>query len=313
MDDEVLEQYTRFVAERHRVWEGRQQGLPAPWTDDRILRSKKFTNVFRVLDHGTQYLLRLIRRNDELPWPEPEDVLLRAWLYRFTNRPEPWEHFYREHGRYPVWADLESGAIRASWLRLRGEGGRIFGGAYMIVGGLSGNIIANVLDIAEEWLPRVAPPILSGTTPEETYGLLVGMPACSRFLGMQITTDLGYSNAFADDENTFIVPGPGALRGGKELIGTAGSLRVTKLIWQLQTWLPELLGDETPALQVGTTTRHPSLMDVQNTLCEFSKYRRHLRKLPVDLKPYLPAHPGPVANLVLPDHWDTERDRKELL
>ena len=43
-------------------------------------------------------------------------------------------------------------------------------------------------------------------------------------------------------------------------------------------------------------------MDVQNTLCEFSKYVRFQSK-PIPTKQYVPAHPGPQPPPVLPKHW----------
>jgi hypothetical protein len=52
----------------------------------------------------------------------------------------------------------------------------------------------------------------------------------------------------------------------------------------------------------GDPVRVPSWMDVQNTLCEFSKWVRFSEK-PLPGKPYRPAHPGPQPAPLLPQHW----------
>ena len=57
MDVDMWLVYRAFVIERHKIWERRQAGEPGPWTRDPILASRKFTNVFRVLDPGTQFVL----------------------------------------------------------------------------------------------------------------------------------------------------------------------------------------------------------------------------------------------------------------
>ena len=61
--------------------------------------------------------------------------------------------------------------------------------------------------------------------------------------------------------------------------------------------------DECPVLEPHDgVLRKPSLMDVQNCLCEFSKYVRFLEK-PKPANPYVPAHPGPQPAPLLPGHW----------
>ena len=106
--------YLDFVVERHRIWELRQAGAEQPWTDDHILRGKKFTNVFRLLDHGSQYLLSMLQED-----LSPRDRLMRAFLYRHTGRPEPWEFFELMHARYPLVADLQ--ATYDTWPQYQGS------------------------------------------------------------------------------------------------------------------------------------------------------------------------------------------------
>jgi len=62
----VFESYWRFAAERHRIYEQRLRGLPAPWTADPVLSAYRFTNVFRAADRVSQFLIRdVIYRGDQ--------------------------------------------------------------------------------------------------------------------------------------------------------------------------------------------------------------------------------------------------------
>lgn len=54
----VFDTFFVFVAKRYRAHCKRLAGSPQPWTDDPILQQYPFTNVFRVLDRVSQYVLR---------------------------------------------------------------------------------------------------------------------------------------------------------------------------------------------------------------------------------------------------------------
>src|SRR5699024_8317428 len=97
----VFDEYAAYVEERHRIWELRSLGLPAPWTRSPILAARKFTNNFRILDTGSQYVLRMVQDAED-----PMDVVLRAFLYRFTNLPEVCIAYREEFGRWPVLSDV---------------------------------------------------------------------------------------------------------------------------------------------------------------------------------------------------------------
>ena len=53
----VFDTYWRFAAKRQHLYLARLRKEPEPWTPDPILRSYRFTNVFRVADRVSQYLL----------------------------------------------------------------------------------------------------------------------------------------------------------------------------------------------------------------------------------------------------------------
>lgn len=53
----VFDTFWRFVCERREIELKRINGDPAPWTDDAILQKYRFTNVSRVSDRVSQYLI----------------------------------------------------------------------------------------------------------------------------------------------------------------------------------------------------------------------------------------------------------------
>src|SRR5437764_10315765 len=86
----VYDTYWRFAAERQRIFFRRLQRLPAPWTDDPVLRAHKFTNAYRASDRVSQYLLRRVIYRDDLP-DDPAEVVFRTLLFKVFNRIETWE------------------------------------------------------------------------------------------------------------------------------------------------------------------------------------------------------------------------------
>lgn len=290
--------YLDFVVDRHSVWAQRQNGLEAPWTGDPILAARKFTNVFRVLDAGSQFLLKELL-ND--PTATALDAVMRSYLYRITNRPDAWVHFKQEHGRYPQIRDLSDGLVE-HWLDFRKGGGQVFSGAYIIRPEPTVKGVDKVYSVVKMAYNLFNPESsnwiglkwLDAQTMQERFDLLKAQPGIGDFIAMQVLTDYGYSRYGADqDENSFIVPGPGAINGALELFPDK---RAKDVIYWARAELLEL-EERCPTIE----GRPPSLMDVQNTLCEFSKYARYLRAEPKFS--FYQATPGAQPTPTLPEHW----------
>lgn len=304
---DMLKVYLDFVEERHRVWERRQAGQSGPWTTDPVLANHKFTNVFRVLDYGSQFLLGELLMGEDRGDITYGDALARAFLYRYTNRPEPWELFSLMYGRYPLQLDLDSGLVLDTWRTYREAGGPMFGNAYKMFSGLENkgtDRLTWAVDTARLYTGKeselsVVPLFARATSMDQRLTILQTIPRCAGFMSMQIVTDMGYTAFFRGNEDEAIVAGPGALVG-LSAIGFDLLYSPEEGIAEAQCLIHSRPG--CPRLPLhGKKVRLPSLMDVQNTLCEFGKYTRYLGK--VAGSAYKPAHPEHRPVPVLPEHW----------
>lgn len=325
--DNLLE-YLDFVPERHRIWELRRyaqgSGPEGGWTKNPILASHKFTNVFRILDPGTQYALRLV---DEAPTDRA--AMMRAFLYRHTGRVEAWEQLEMMGGWPEVVGDLSD--VLAVWRAYRGEGvvkarnrtgpspsgagggefktvypRSVFTNAYLVfpqsqVPGT--DKMESIVDLTRRLFHAmsedyVMEELRNAPTAEARFKVLRAQKGVGDFMAMQTLTDMGYSHWWEADEDEFIQPGPGAKKGllTLGLAPTAASIRRVRSILLDQPTCPRL------ALPDGRL-RAPSLMDVQNTLCEWGKYVRIRDSGRPAGKPYQPAHPGRQPAPTLPAHW----------
>jgi hypothetical protein len=291
VDVDVAMSYLDFVPNRHRVWERRQAGAAQPWSEDPILRTRKFTNMFRVIDPGSQFVL-----TDLAVDTTPRTALARCFLYRYTNLPTTWRHLRDVLGEYPDEMDLfEEGRLVEAIHAYRDSGHKVFSGAYVILPqpNHSGDKVEQAVGLAARWMNAHAQDFLAATSQEQRFAILRREFGVGPFMAMQILTDWGYTPQCGEDrEAEFVVAGPGCIKGAKFI---APTWKVEKTL----EWATEHWQSTGPVLPGG---RRLSRMDVQNTFCEFSKYHRYDQK-PMPVREYVPAHPGAQPAPVLPAHW----------
>lgn len=289
----MITHYVDFVRQRHLAWQNRMAGLPQPWCEDSIIQRKKFTNVFRILDPGTQFVLTDLAMGGDI-----EDILARIFLYRHTNRVDAWRAYEDQVGRYPYVDELHQ--LEDFWLARKIP---VFNGAYNIYpqsAEKGTNKITSVVRLTHQLFNEgdLGEQLLELQTVGGRVAALTLVPGVGDFMAMQIATDIGY--VLGSDENEYILPGPGAIRGAKH---TYPHKRPVDTIRDLTDFW-STVGDVFITLPNGTR-RYPSLMDVQNTLCEFSKYVRHINQPPAARR-FQPAHPGPQPQPVYPSHWSQQ-------
>lgn len=286
--DTEMARYRSFVIERHGVWLKRQNNEPQPWTNDPVISRRSFTNMFRVLDPGSQFVF-------DLEHDDPVTVISRLVFYRITNLPSTWLAMRSAFGRYPTAGDFihQSAPLFQILDTHRQIGNRVFSGAYIIVPepGTKNDKVGGALRLVRTFVTEKAEAFIGAESQDEKFAVLKSTPGLGKFLSMQILTDWNYLELKKPDLS-FIVAGPGAVRG-------AALLNPIKKPEQV---IHDLAYDWLGHPFVALEGRSLTLMDVQNTLCEFGKYSRELTT-PRKKTEYRPSHPGAQPLPLVPAWW----------
>jgi len=271
----LLDRLVYFIKEREEVRLKKELDNPKPWTADPILRTYKFTNVRRMDDQVSRWLMD----NWYTPYRDHQNMLAAVVLARHFNLPNSLTritHCVFGPGQ-PRWD-----AVKQIMRELKKGGMTIFNGAYMVRG-------IGTADKTEMVVDRVARPLFEAsqkeqvvyrTSMQKTHEALTQFWGMGSFMAGQVVADLRWalSGTWAD-RNDWAPVGPGSARGLARLLygdewqavarRFAGNqddflFDFAPLTGRLRKRLPKDLSDRLEA------------MDFQNCLCEFDKYNRAL-------------------------------------
>ena len=79
-----VEGFYNYINERHAIYLKRSIGEPFPWTDDEILQTYSFCNVYRELDKVTVW----IRENWKEPYADHPNLPFAMAVARQINWPD---------------------------------------------------------------------------------------------------------------------------------------------------------------------------------------------------------------------------------
>ena len=264
-------QIWHFAHARHDIYLKRVASVPYPWSSDPILNDFRFTNTYRAADRVSQYLVRMTHSD---PSASKETLFLRTMLFKIFNRIDTWESIVGGLGM-PIADsfDFEACAELLSQRLIRRH--PIYSAAYIMPTGPKAvqkhrahlKILKQILD------EGLVQEILNAKSLADVYALLVNCPTFGPFLAYQYTVDLNYTPMIEFAESDFVVPGPGALDGLSKCFLTLGDYSPTEAIM----WLTERQRAEFSRFDLefeGLWGRDLQPIDVQNVLCEVSKYTR---------------------------------------
>lgn len=245
--------------------------LPEPWTDDRTLRTSRFTNAYRASDRVSQYLIGQVQYAPGT-WIA-HDYVFRTILFKLFNRIDTWERLGSHLGeiRYSefqakTWASIMS--------RIRADG-PIYSAAYIVPPVPSSQYEEKHwghLDMLASMM-RAADELLAADSLQSIFEWFLRFDGIGPFLAYQLTVDLNYSPLFDFSEDSFVVAGPGAKRGIDKCFRTRGGLSYEDVIRIVCDSQEEAFGErgiEFPTL----FGRRLHLIDCQNLFCEVDKYAR---------------------------------------
>ena len=279
-DDRVtsVESLLYFVWEREAIRLARLNGLPREsWTTDPVFGKYKFTNIRRRDDRVSQWVVR----NLVQPLRRDRDLWFTLLVARIVNWPPTLEKLLYEEVIPCSPEAFNPREFERVIEQFKRESEKVYSGAYMIYptklepGGsksrsIARHIIGDVVKRAEDisyalWRKDCEPSV------ERFVGALAQAYGVSTFMAGQVAADLTYAPGHldsAEDLYTWAPMGPGSLRGLNYLHGRspyAGWAQV-----EFNSALQQLNSRIRDELQITDLTLH----DVQNIMCEFSKYCR---------------------------------------
>lgn len=277
--EDIMKMFWYYIAERHSIYKKKEiERLPPPWTEDRILRDYKFTNVRRELDRGTRFVLDFI-------FPQIEnnyELIFNIIIYRLFNKIETIKYTgIAKRGKWNKF-DFEKKVREA------GEFNKVFTSAF-VVSGYSMfkdpcmDKISRVCTILM-WLDNTLHNTNMVNIISETenmgvaYDQLINIMGIGPFLAYQIGVDLSYHPDIGFGEDDFVVMGPGARRGIDWLFENVAD-RDGKNYEETCFWLRDNQEDFWQDYNIDyknifndTDNTYLTVMSIENCLCEFQKY-----------------------------------------
>jgi hypothetical protein len=263
-----LERFLYWTRERNQILLKRRAGQQKPWTDDEVLQSYSFTNVMRENDRVTLWFKDNVRErlsNDPI-------VVFATIAFRWFNLPQPTGEYLNSHRYFEEW-NLEK--VVAGLTEFKNRGLKVFTGAFNISnGGSTDPKIDRVCEgyIQPVWQQRATlyqKLNIGNGSLRSAFDRLHQLPGLggSGFMAAQIVCDLAYTHVLenAPDWWTWSSWGPGSKRGMNRVLGNSVDCPISQPRWKqhldnLQAVIEQRLGLKLHA------------RDVQNCLCEFSKY-----------------------------------------
>ena len=252
--------FFNFINERHAIYINKEAGAEFPWTEDNILKTYSFCNVFRELDTVTKW----IRENWCTPYMEHPNVPFAMAMARQIN----WPATLQEIGFPETW---EPERIKEIMQARKDAKKKVYTGAYMLTGTLGGSKVEQTVDKILTPLYN-NPPKLYMNSLELSWKEYLPYAGFSGFMAYEVVTDLRHTKYLknADDIMTWANDGPGAVRGLNRIHDRDIKNSLTKKESNREMYNLLMISDRYLELHVPVL----EMRDIEHCLCEFDKYER---------------------------------------
>lgn len=278
-EQENLDEFWTFVAERQAVWHRRVVlGKPKPWTEDLVIRNTKFTNIYRELDPGTKFIVEEVLEQVV----DDNKAVFNTLLYRLIGR----DATLRRLGiQDPHNFDVAGFTKALRTIRDDPDAPPVYTGAYIVAayshmgGADKAENIAKLFGLICKRWDAFMTQLRACKTSEQAFQAIEGLPGFGRFLAYQVLVDLRYPlkswggcGILPFDNDSWVIAGPGAQKG-------LGMLGVTSQVYQLPAmrWLRENQQQEFERLGIEFHKwdgKDLDLSNIQGCLCEYHKYHK---------------------------------------
>ena len=280
---ERIEEWAYFINEREKVRVRKVGGEKPPWTDDPVIASNRFCNIRRMDDKVSMWMLEHWYRKDG--YVEPRTALIAALMARMINRTETLTYL-TDGQRFSKW---DYKAFYARMYEIKATGVPVFTNAYIINGASGGPKIDQVLGAIDECYrstDKLASNFIVANSMRSTAMCMHKLRGVGSFIAGQVVADLRWvlgdvDNGWWADRMDWAPPGPGSSRGMKYLLGVASAqdmagrgrdLTEGQFIGALRELVK--LAQKHPKVKPVFQARKLEAHDIQNTLCELSKFIR---------------------------------------
>ena len=272
-----LDEFYRFMYERHMIWYRRFVLKQAPpWTENKILRDYKFTNIYRELDRGTLWYTSNVVK----PGYDLKQLVWYTTMYRLLNRIETFEKVGLIS--FTDWKEK-----RISWreqLKTLHKKESIFTNAHLTlpthtVGKSKIDTYIECLDELFLMLDDLVVKIEDCELLENLFDILMDIPCVGRFISYEICCDLMLVQAVPFAENDWANAGPGCRHGIKLIFPNVENTPKAYLdkMKDLQTFQCnhfDRLNLKFPFLYPGKPL---TLRSIEHSLCEFCKFIKMIK------------------------------------
>lgn len=282
-----------WIVERYKIHLKKDiKKLDPPWTNDPILQTYSFTNVRRLHDRVTKFVLKHICYNDQLNIYEKA---CNCFWFRIFNQPATFLRF-----KFPIKESLlkkDFKEIMDYYSPFIQQNAKLHRGAYMNSGVL-GKHVGDDKDTPIVFMPfyrmwkfyhsrefQTFKEGLESNNAEQVFKAISNQQGIGNFLAYQIYVDITYCPQTAITQNELVYLGNGALAGVDYLCPNIPRKKRYKFVYyvkdNLDKWLREYqhTGFEQLMYDLPASYRNLSLSNIQNCFCQFSKYRKiFLRK-----------------------------------
>jgi alpha-glutamyl/putrescinyl thymine pyrophosphorylase clade 1 len=305
----VYELYWTFASRRQAAFEARLAGQRWPWSEDWILRTYKFCNVYRAADRVSQYLIRDVAYKVDMRITS-SDRLFQIVAFRTFSKIKTWEALAQQLDGAPRLEHLRNGEFESALNVAKSENGGLYTGAFILcankVFGFNEKHRNHVALFKHMFLEDdCAEKLLNASSLEAVVRTLEGYPLIGPFMAYQIAIDLNYSDLLPFDENDYTQAGPGALRGLKKAFVSLGDYSPADAI----LWMVERQNTEFQRLGLpfnGLFGRQLHGIDCQGLFCELDKYCREAMPELISARSRIKAKYAATGNdiaLFFPPKW----------
>jgi hypothetical protein len=308
----VYELYWTFASRRQEAFERRLSGDCHPWTDDPILSTYKFCNVFRAADRVSQYMIR-----DVAYAPDAgtyADRVFQIVAFRTFSNIRTWEGIRARLGGPPRIDDLQSGCFERTLDEVKAANGGLYTGAFILCANKAYGFDEkhrNHVALFRHMFGagRLDEVVRGSNSLEGIVRAIEAFPLMGPFMAYQTAIDLNYSELLSFDENDYTQAGPGAIRGLRKAFHTVGDYSPSDAI----RWMVDRQDDEFRRLGLrfdGLFGRKLHAIDCQGLFCELDKYCREavpeLASNRSRIKARFMPSPDPIE-LFFPPKWELHR------